>query len=110
MTSLALERCAKGQRGIRLDDAEIAALLHQIPEWATENGLLIRTYLFGDHYQTLAFVNAAAWVSHTEDHHPELHIGYNRCRVEYSTHDCNGLSRKDFICAAKLEKLYGERN
>ena len=52
-----------------------------------------------------AFVNATAWVSHHEDHHPDLEVGYNRCRVRYSTHSVGGLSENDFICAAKVDAL-----
>ena len=54
----------------------------------------------------MAFVNAVAWLSHREDHHPELQVGYNRCRVEYWTHAIGGLSENDFICAAKLDALF----
>lgn len=53
----------------------------------------------------MAFVNAIAWVSHRQDHHPELLVGYKDCRVAYWTHTIGGLSENDFICAAKLERL-----
>ena len=54
----------------------------------------------------MAFVNAAAWISHREDHHPDLLVGYNQCKVTYVTHSVGGLSRNDFICAAKLDALF----
>ena len=49
--------------------------------------------------------NATAWISHRENHHPDLEVGYNKCRVRYSTHAIGGLSENDFICAAKVEAL-----
>ena len=54
----------------------------------------------------MAFVNAVAWLSHREDHHPDLNVSYNKCHVEYSTHAINGLSENDFICAAKVDALF----
>jgi 4a-hydroxytetrahydrobiopterin dehydratase len=54
----------------------------------------------------MAFVNAAAWISHREDHHPDMTVGYGKCRVDYSTHAIGGLSENDFICAAKLDALF----
>jgi 4a-hydroxytetrahydrobiopterin dehydratase len=54
----------------------------------------------------MAFVNASAWISHREDHHPDLLVGYNRCRAAYVTHAIGGLSENDFICAAKLDALF----
>ena len=66
---------------------------------------ITRTYTFQNYYETMAFVNATAWISHAEDHHPDLEVGYNRCKVTYSTHSVGGLSANDFVCAAKVEKL-----
>ena len=64
-----------------------------------------RTCSFKNYYQTMAFVNALAWVAHGEDHHPDIEVGYSRCHVRYSTHAIGGLSENDFICAAKIDAL-----
>ena len=53
----------------------------------------------------MSFVNAAAHVANSEDHHPDLEIGWGRCRVTYTTHSIGGLSENDFICAAKVDSL-----
>ena len=66
---------------------------------------IFKTYKFANYHETMAFVNAVAWVAHREDHHPDLEVGYNRCRVRYSTHSIGGLSENDLICAAKVEAL-----
>ena len=60
--------------------------------------------LLDDSFRSI--VNAVAWVSHHEDHHPELTIGYADCRIRYLTHAIGGLSENDFICAAKVERLF----
>lgn len=67
-----------------------------------------RTFRFKNYYETLAFVNAMAWIIHREDHHPDLEVGYNRCVVRFSTHSVGGLSENDFICAAKIDTLPSE--
>jgi 4a-hydroxytetrahydrobiopterin dehydratase len=85
---------------------EAAKLLKHLPGWAHDGGVIAKTYAFKNYYQTMAFVNAAAWVSHREDHHPDITVGYNQCRVSYVTHAINGLSENDFICAAKLDALF----
>jgi 4a-hydroxytetrahydrobiopterin dehydratase len=76
-------------------------------EWALiEDGKAInRIYEFRNFHETMAFVNALAWIAHREDHHPDLEVGYKRCRVRYSTHAIGGLSQNDFICAAKIDAL-----
>ena len=64
-----------------------------------------KTYCFSNYYQTVAFVNAVAFVAHLSDHHPELSVFYNRCIVRFNTHDVNGISSTDFECAAASDAL-----
>ncbi|QDQ28350.1 4a-hydroxytetrahydrobiopterin dehydratase [Chitinimonas arctica] len=89
----------------KLTPTETQALLAELRDWNVEAGKLVKTFRFGNYYETLAFVNASAFISHREDHHPELHVSYNACRVAYDTHSVDGLSRNDFVCAAKLDAL-----
>ncbi len=86
--------------------AAIDPLMLQLSGWQQYDHLISRTYHFKNYYQTIAFVNAIAWLSHREDHHPELGVSFNQCRVEYTTHAIHGLSENDFICAAKIDALY----
>mgnify|MGYP000060618870 CR=1 FL=1 len=66
---------------------------------------ITKTFRFDDYHETMAFVNAVAFIAHTQDHHPDLSVHYDRCEVRYSTHDVGGLSENDFICAAKAGAL-----
>jgi 4a-hydroxytetrahydrobiopterin dehydratase len=81
-------------------------MLKQLQGWAIDEGRLAKVYRFKNYYQTMAFVNALAWISHREDHHPDLTVGFNQCRVAYWTHAIGGLSENDFICAAKCDALF----
>lgn len=90
-----------------LERSAVTQLLTQVPGWAVNDAgtEITRTFKFANYYETMAFVNALAWVAHRQDHHPDLEVGYNRCRVRFSTHTVKGLSRNDFVCAAKLNAL-----
>jgi len=91
-----------------MGDEQAGRLLEQLhADWtlASDNQSISRTFRFKNYYQTLAFVNALAWIAHGEDHHPDLEVGYNRCLVRYSTHTVGGLSENDFICAARIDAL-----
>ena len=87
-------------------EAQAKELIRKLKGWSLEGGKLVKVYPFPNYYQTLAFVNALAWISHRADHHPDLSVGYNKCRVEYSTHAIGGLSENDFLCAAKCDALF----
>ena len=107
MTDLAKKKCVPCDGDVpAFNEAQARDMLRRLKGWILEDGKLIKLYPFRDYYQTMAFVNALAWISHREDHHPDLRVGFNQCRVEYWTHAVNGLSENDFICAAKCDALF----
>ena len=77
------------------------------PRWerSADGNTISREFSFANYYETIAFVNLVASLAYRQNHHPELSVGYNRCRVEYSTHSAGGLTDNDFICAAKIDLM-----
>ena len=107
MNELARKKCKPCEGGVApLAGTQVGSMLKGLQGWALEGGQIAKTYEFANYFETMAFVNAAAWVSHREDHHPDMRVGYNKCRVSYITHAIDGLSENDFICAAKLDALF----
>ncbi|HZZ45021.1 MAG TPA: 4a-hydroxytetrahydrobiopterin dehydratase [Tepidisphaeraceae bacterium] len=86
-------------------ELQIKSALKSLPGWSRVGPAIQKTYSFKNYYETIAFVNATAWISHAANHHPDLTVGYNRCTVLYSTHDIQGLSKQDLSCAQKVEAL-----
>jgi 4a-hydroxytetrahydrobiopterin dehydratase len=92
-----------------LSDTEVVQYLAAVDAWTLQDRKIAKTFSFKNYYETLAFVNAIAYVIHAEDHHPELAVTYNRCTVKFDTHSVNGgrggISENDFICAAKVDAI-----
>jgi 4a-hydroxytetrahydrobiopterin dehydratase len=84
---------------------DLEHMLSHAEGWEVEDDRLSKVFQFEDHFQTIAFVNAVAWVSHREDHHPQMTVGYDTCAIRYTTDSIGGLSENDFICAAKVDHL-----
>lgn len=109
MTALRDRSCRNFAPGTPALDAEQARkLLGELDRgWriADDGKSLRRAFAFEDFYRTMAFVNAVAWIANAEDHHPDLEVGYNYCRMAFATHSIGGLSENDFICAAKIDAL-----
>ncbi|HXC08560.1 MAG TPA: 4a-hydroxytetrahydrobiopterin dehydratase [Steroidobacteraceae bacterium] len=109
MKELSARKCMPCEGGVpplTPDQAKVfRKQLH--PDWqiSEDSKSLKRSLKFKDFYRTMSFVNALAHIANTEDHHPDLELGYNYCRVAFSTHSIGGLSENDFICAAKLDRL-----
>jgi 4a-hydroxytetrahydrobiopterin dehydratase len=111
MTPLHEQQCLTPDQGLqRLPAGEVTALLLQVHAWEydVDSQTLSKSFHFKNYYQTIAFVNALAWIAHAEDHHPDLSVSYNRCTVHFTTHAVEGISINDFICAAKIDHLHPE--
>jgi 4a-hydroxytetrahydrobiopterin dehydratase len=103
---LSRQTCKPCEGGVDpLTEVQIAELIAKVPGWEHEGKTIARQFVFKDHYQAMAFANAVAWISHTQNHHPDMEVGYNKVTVRYWTHSVDGLTEGDFICAAKVTAL-----
>ena len=88
---------------------KIVANLAKIDNWKLVGDgptvAIEKTFTFANYFETMAFVNAVAFIAHVQDHHPDMSVHYNRCVVRFNTHDVGGLSISDFDCAAQVDTL-----
>lgn len=109
MTDLTERRCQPCEGGVAAftQQQAQAALAQLAAGWrlTEDNKAIKREFAFRDFYRTISFVNALAHIANIEDHHPDLEVGYNYCRIRFSTHSIGGLSDNDFICAAKIDRI-----
>ena len=123
---LAERECRSGRGAVeRLDAAAVAALRARLhPDWrvlpgsaaadagdgaAGEEGAapaIERRFAVKGFARALYLANAVAYLADRQNHHPDIAFGFGYCRVRYSTHDVDGLSENDFVCAAKLDRLF----
>ena len=97
--------------GAPLTAPQVQQLMPQLGTgWSISNdhSAITKSFSFKNFYETMAFVNALAWIANIENHHPDLEIGYNYCHIRFTTHALAGLSHNDFICAAKTDQLLSD--
>ena len=109
MSDLSSKHCEACEGiGEALNPEQIKQLMPQLHEkWTVseDHKHIKRSFSFKNFYETMAFVNALAWIANVENHHPDLEVGYNYCHVSFMTHALSGLTHNDFICAAKIDNL-----
>jgi 4a-hydroxytetrahydrobiopterin dehydratase len=105
MSNLLHQKCLALEGREPMSDAVIRDHLAQVSGWHLNAGAIEKTFAFKNFYETIAFVNALAWICNTEDHHPALAVTFDRCTVRFDTHSVGGVSINDFICAAKADAL-----
>lgn len=109
MTSMLKKKDWSRQPRRALTPTEIVQRLSNLPGWTLsgdgDDVAIEKTYRFADWHETMAFVNALAFVATTMDHHPDLSVHYDRCVVRFSTHSLKGISDTDFECAVRADGL-----
>lgn len=105
MSHLLSQRCRALEGERPMSPEAIRDHLAQVSGWRLADGAIEKTFTFRNYHETIAFVNALAWIANAEDHHPELRVAYDRCVVRFDTHSVGGISVNDFICAAKADAL-----
>jgi 4a-hydroxytetrahydrobiopterin dehydratase len=103
MTDFLAQRCQS--RPTAMSEEAIRNHLAQMSGWREAGAAIEKTFAFKNWLETIAFVDALAWMAHVEDHHPDLVVRFDHCVVRFSTHSVDGISVNDFIGAAKADAL-----
>ncbi len=94
--------------GKPLDKTRAENYLIGLPDWKlSEDGKEIRAaYNMKNFVAAVRLVEKIAEIAEKENHHPDFHLtGYRKLAIHLSTHAIGGLSKNDFILAAKIESL-----
>jgi 4a-hydroxytetrahydrobiopterin dehydratase len=106
---LSEENCKLPRTGdAPLFSEEAKALGLETPLWTVRDKAIERDFNFKDFKQSMAFVNKVAELAELQNHHPDIYITYSKVKLMLSTHKIGGLSRNDFILAAKIDLLTKE--
>ncbi len=89
----------------RLNDEQVSEALGGLSGWELADGKLHREFKFGDFVEAFGFMSRVALAAERMDHHPEWFNVYNRVVVDLRTHDCDGISDRDFELARRIETL-----
>ena len=92
-----------------LTATEIVTRLAALQGWSLQGDgasvAIEKRFRFANYHETMAFVNAVAFIANAQDHHPDLTVRYGECSVAWNTHDVGGLSETDFDCATRVDAL-----
>jgi 4a-hydroxytetrahydrobiopterin dehydratase len=106
--TLASQTCVPCRGGVPpLKGQELQQILRQVPQWkAVDEHHITRVFTFPDFKQALDFVNRVGEVAERQGHHPDILLTWGKAEITMWTHKIEGLTRSDFIMAAKIDQLY----
>ncbi|OGI85840.1 pterin-4-alpha-carbinolamine dehydratase [Candidatus Nomurabacteria bacterium RIFCSPLOWO2_01_FULL_41_12] len=102
------KKCVPCEGGAEpLTKGEAIDYMAEVPGWSLSEDIkkISKEYKFKDFIGAINFVERVADVAEMEDHHPDIHIHYNKVLLELWTHAIGGLSENDFIVAAKVDAM-----
>jgi 4a-hydroxytetrahydrobiopterin dehydratase len=95
--------CRKGEG--KLTSSEAMLLMGELEDWIFYPDRIEKRWEFKNFTRALALVAKVAEIAHVEDHHPEIRFGWGYVELVLNTHSVGGLSRNDFIVAAKIDAI-----
>ena len=102
------EPCQGGLPALPSDEAKaMHDKLHTEWQLSSNSTEISRQFKFKGFARAVQMANLIAWVGDQQGHHPDITFGWGYCSVTFTTHEINGLSTNDFICAAKLDQIVG---
>jgi 4a-hydroxytetrahydrobiopterin dehydratase len=91
-----------------LPETQAAELSSEVPDWERDGTrTLRREFSFPNFRDAFGFVARVALIAEAEGHHPDIELGWGRAAFVLTTHAASGLTRNDFILAAKIDGLAG---
>jgi 4a-hydroxytetrahydrobiopterin dehydratase len=89
-----------------LSDQEIEQRLAGGQWRRRDQKMIVREWTFEDFRAAIAFVERVADAAEAANHHPDILVhGWNKVRLELSTHSEGGITEADFALAARIDQL-----
>ncbi|MGE5392829.1 MAG: 4a-hydroxytetrahydrobiopterin dehydratase [Candidatus Saccharibacteria bacterium] len=93
-----------------LSEDAIKQALERLPGWSYGDDKLVKEFAFTDFVDSLSFINSLVAYFETMDHHPDVHIFYNKIKFELTRYDAGGkVTDRDLEVAKKIEETYAGR-
>ena len=88
---------------MKLSEQEIQEKLKDLSGWEVKGEQIEKEFSFDGFLEAIKFVENVAVLAEKADHHPDIHIFYNKVKIVLSTHDVGGVSKKDIVLAGQIE-------
>lgn len=88
-----------------LSDNEVQQALHKLPGWKKNGSAIERNFQFTNFLQAMDFVNQIAEAAEALNHHPDIHISYNKVTMALVSHDSGGVTQRDIRMAGRINEL-----
>jgi len=88
-----------------LSDTDIQQALQKLPGWKKDGNTIERVFQFSDFVRAMDFANQIAEAAEAINHHPYIHISYNKVTLTLVSHDSGGVTQRDIRMAGKINEI-----
>jgi len=90
---------------LKATDNQLLEFIAENQCWSLQDNKLHREFIFSDFVTAFGFMAQAALIAERSNHHPEWFNVYKKVVVNLTTHEVEGISRKDFKLAKEMDKI-----
>lgn len=90
---------------LKATDNQLLEFIAENQCWSLQDNKLHREFMFSDFIAAFGFMAQAALIAERSNHHPEWFNVYKKVVVNLTTHEVEGISRKDFKLAKEMDKI-----
>ena len=111
MSNLKDKKCIPCEGGvIPFDISDIHKYQKKVDGWnisknAKNTFFIEKDFKFKNFRDSQDFVCKVGKISEDEGHHPDISFGWGYVEINITTHAIEGLSKNDFILAAKIDQI-----
>ena len=110
MSDLLNKKCEPCEGGVSaFGISEIHKYQKKVDGWdvikKNEIYILEKKFNFKNFLKSQEFINEVGKIAESEGHHPDISFGWGYAKINITTHAIKGLSKNDFILAAKIDEI-----
>jgi 4a-hydroxytetrahydrobiopterin dehydratase len=94
----------------KLKPDQIAVAMRSLNQWSYNplDSSIVKEWQFESFKTAIAMLVKVSDLAESQNHHPEILSRYTRVLLKLTTHDAQGLTRKDFALAQAIDKLVAQ--
>jgi 4a-hydroxytetrahydrobiopterin dehydratase len=81
--------------------------LDELASWEGTTDQIAKTYRFANFAEAMRFVNRVARIAEDMNHHPDIHISWNKVTLEIASHAAGGVTQDCIELAHRVDGEFG---
>ena len=88
-----------------LSKEEIQKGISNLDGWEYADGSIKKTFSFDTYLDSISFINLLAKKAELANHHPDMHVGWCKINITFTSHDKGGVTAACIKMAKQTDSI-----